>query len=215
MADDNFISAKRCTKCKQTKHPSEFHRNKSKPDGMATECKPCAVERAAKWFETNKERHRDSSKSRYQRNPESYKQRARAWEQLNRERKRELRRSAYAANREHKLEQSRASWAKHAEKRNATKKAYRLANPERGAEYVRARQSRQQKAMPPWADRKAILSIYAECRRMSEVTGIKHHVDHIYPLKGATVCGLHVAENLRVIPAADNQTKANKFPELV
>lgn len=38
-------------------------------------------------------------------------------------------------------------------------------------------------------------------------------VDHFYPLKGKAVSGLHVAENLRVIPAFDNLSKHNKMPD--
>ena len=36
-------------------------------------------------------------------------------------------------------------------------------------------------------------------------------VDHIFPVKGKTVSGLHVARNLQVIPRAENRAKGNKF----
>ena len=53
--------------------------------------------------------------------------------------------------------------------------------------------------------------IYKNCKEVSEKTGIKHHVDHIVPLRGKQVCGLHVPWNLQIIPAIDNMRKGNKI----
>lgn len=64
---------------------------------------------------------------------------------------------------------------------------------------------------PPWSDLKAIAAVYAERDRLTEKTGVPHHVDHIIPIKGERVTGLHVAANLRVIPATENIRKNNKF----
>lgn len=64
---------------------------------------------------------------------------------------------------------------------------------------------------PPWADRQSILAVYAEAKRLTLETGILHHVDHIIPLQGELVSGLHVAENLRAIPAAENLRKRNRY----
>ena len=46
---------------------------------------------------------------------------------------------------------------------------------------------------------------------VNKATGEKYHVDHIIPIKNKLVCGLHVYENLRVIPAKQNLVKSNKF----
>ncbi|MEX0827643.1 MAG: helix-turn-helix domain-containing protein [Haliea sp.] len=67
---------------------------------------------------------------------------------------------------------------------------------------------------PPWADRNAIREIYEEARRISRETGTAHHVDHVIPICGETVCGLHVPENMQILPASENIKKRNKFTGL-
>jgi hypothetical protein len=66
-------------------------------------------------------------------------------------------------------------------------------------------------ATPAWADLDAIKCIYKRSRQISIETGILHHVDHIVPLQGETVNGLHVEYNLQIIPAKQNLSKANKL----
>jgi len=68
-------------------------------------------------------------------------------------------------------------------------------------------------ATPSWADLDAIRAVYAEAARLTAETGVRHEVDHIYPLQGKTVCGLHIAANLQILTRSENARKKNRMPE--
>jgi hypothetical protein len=71
-------------------------------------------------------------------------------------------------------------------------------------------------ATPTWLSKDQLKWIawhYKHAAKMEEVTGIKHHVDHIHPLKGKKAAGLHVPWNLQVIPAAENLRKSNRMAQ--
>ena len=66
-------------------------------------------------------------------------------------------------------------------------------------------------ATPPWADLEHIKRTYEWAKIMEGRTGRKIHIDHIYPLQGENVCGLHCEANLQLRFAEDNCSKGNKF----
>jgi hypothetical protein len=76
---------------------------------------------------------------------------------------------------------------------------------------VAARRAAQKQRTPKWADLKEIRKFYDLSHWMTKVTGIEHHVDHEIPLNGKLVSGLHIAENLRVLPGPENLAKGSKF----
>ena len=67
------------------------------------------------------------------------------------------------------------------------------------------------RATPDWVDKHSFYKIYKEALKLSQETGIIHHVDHIVPLKHHLVCGLHVPWNLQVLTQSENCSKSNKF----
>ena len=58
--------------------------------------------------------------------------------------------------------------------------------------------------------------VYSEAHKLrklrNNITGFDWHVDHIIPLKGVLVCGLHVWNNFAVIPKVNNLRKGNNYP---
>ena len=64
---------------------------------------------------------------------------------------------------------------------------------------------------PKWADMEKIKAYYEEARFLTKTTGKRYTVDHIVPLCGETVCGLHVENNLQIMLGSDNFKKRNYF----
>jgi chlorite dismutase len=75
------------------------------------------------------------------------------------------------------------------------------------------RREQKRRALPAWADLKAIEAIYAQARKLRDETGLEYEVDHIIPLQGETVSGLHVHTNLRIILRKENRSKSNRLLE--
>ena len=78
-------------------------------------------------------------------------------------------------------------------------------NPQKVAERTARRRASKLNATPKWQtdkQKKQITEIHARCKKTQEV-------DHVYPLQGKNVCGLHVPWNLEILLKKDNQRKSN------
>ncbi len=126
---------------------------------------------------------------------------------------RKIRRDWVAKNKEKDRVWQRQKRKKHKDKIAVYNKKYKINNRHIYASAQKARQTLQLRAMPAWVDRAAIDRIYAEANRLTKDTGVRHSVDHIYPLKGKTSCGLHVPWNLQILTLRENIQKSNASPE--
>lgn len=69
------------------------------------------------------------------------------------------------------------------------------------------RRRHERQAMPAWADRSEIAALKREARRLTRETGMLHVVDHVVPLRGKIVSGLHWHGNMQVIEWLPNAQK--------
>lgn len=121
----------------------------------------------------------------------------------------------YSKNRERLLARIQTKRLLHPERRETlrqrkakTRAKYRSVS----TAYSAFKKAAKRRAAMPWGDREAIQAVYREAARRTKETGIQHDVDHVYPLLGRTVCGLHVETNLQILTHAENVLKGNKHP---
>ena len=98
------------------------------------------------------------------------------------------------------------------EKILANRVKYRKNNKGKRASYQAKRRANKISATPMWADTQYIQDLYVNCREAESVferagIQVKFNVDHIIPLQGKTVSGLHVEDNLQILTDHDNFKK--------
>jgi hypothetical protein len=99
-----------------------------------------------------------------------------------------------------------------AERKRQNDKSWRLLNRDSRRSTEAKRFAKKKKATPPWltdSQLSEIKNVYTQARDCELVSGQTYHVDHIVPLQGKNVCGLHVPWNLQVLPSDLNLKKRN------
>ena len=183
---------KTCTKCMVPKELAEFYKRSKSPDSCQHNCKTCeAAYRAA----------------RIKANPEKTRAANAIWRQAN-----QAKVKGYRAAHAEKEKADTAAWKKaNWAKVRALQAAWVKANPARCAHANAKRRARKLNATPAWANQPCIAEVYELAKFLTEAAGRPYHVDHVAPLQGRNVCGLHVEFNLQVIPGVENQRKNNNF----
>jgi len=116
-------------------------------------------------------------------------------------------------NREHINTLSKVWREKNPKRAREIGKKWDQKNPEICAARVAKRKAAKLKSLPNWLDvtqKAEIDTTYLYCSALRSC-GLDYHVDHIVPIQGKTVSGLHVPWNLQVIPARENIVKSNSF----
>lgn len=178
---------KTCTKCLVSKPFTEFNKLSKAVDGLQYHCKACKLE-----YQRGNKNRAASVKRYYEAHREECIQRSIASQRKKPEYYAAKTRSWVAENRDQHLATRREYY-----RRNS---AADIARVRRRAERIRNTDTLNV------AERAEIQGLYDFCRIFSGF-----EVDHIIPLNGKTVSGLHVPENLQVLKISDNRRKGNKF----
>lgn len=163
-----------------------FYVNPRMKDGYTNVCRSC-------------EKHRN--KKAYEENRGEILERTKAYGKANRDITRKASKTYYYKNRKANI-QRKLDWCKK--------------NPEKAAAAAAKYRAARKKATPPWLTeqmQEEILQIYIHAKDCQLVSGERYHVDHIVPLAGVDICGLHVPWNLQVLPADINISKSNSNVE--
>lgn len=223
---------KTCRKCEQTKPLDAFWKKKCAQDGLQNSCIECMSAYSAKRYQeviedrklksraysaANRERKSIYNRRYHQEQKDQVATQRKQYREANKALLAEKNRAWREANPTWVRTYAQTYWAKNKTHLLAERKPYFARNHQRikgqDPSYF-ARKSAKRRAMkrqakPAWANDHKIAEFYETANGLSMLTGEWYHVDHIVPLKGRTVCGLHTEANLQVLPGVENRSKSN------
>ena len=182
---DATDKVKKCTKCGVDKGLGEFNKRNSANNKLRPDCRECQSKYRKQYQMQNKDRLKKCNLE----------------YRLKNKRKTKLRMAAYYKNT--------------SEKQKAASKEYYYKNKKKVAKRMVSTSARRRaakiKRTPSWSDLEHIGQFYEARQAISEATGVEYHVDHMIPLQGEMVSGLHVPANLQIIRAEANLSKGNRY----
>jgi hypothetical protein len=123
----------------------------------------------------------------------------------------------YREKNKEKLKIKKAAYQKaNKDKHNEACRKWSKANRHKTSYYWATRRAIKLQRTPKWLTEKQkshIKAYYETATILSNYLGIKLHVDHIIPLQGEIISGLHVPENLQLMVASANCSKGNSYGE--
>ncbi len=207
---------KQCSKCLEVKPLEDFYRAKRLKFGRSYRCKVCQKVYQRKRYTENSE-YREAIlvrvNKRLEDNPEydkdfyeANREKILARKRVFREENPDLAKIHSAKFRQTHPEYSRDYYLANKEACNARIKKWREDNPGKRKSHTAKRRAAKLQRTVSWSETEAITEFYVNCS-----TGMV--VDHIIPLQGKEVSGLHVLNNLQYLTPKENGEKSNKLLE--
>lgn len=190
---------KSCSNCHTFKDACDFYKNENSKDGLHSYCKVCVCLKSKSWCQANAIRHCAS---------------VRKWQNKNEAKLKINRKIYYLRTKEQSIQKATKWIAANKKKHINSVKQYVKRNPGKSRLWSANNRARRSKSIPRWLTlehRELIAIYYIDAINISLKTGIPHEVDHIVPLCGKEVSGLHVPWNLQIILMTDNLAKSNKL----
>lgn len=218
------MASKECCSCKSVKSLTAFYKSKSSLDGHARSCKTCQRSANERWKSTplgkqktaeyNKKFHAtDKGAALRQRSYVNRKANGKVKDIRKKAQKKYL---EDANNYEQHLQRAR-TYQQTPEGREAARRYRGTETGKRKARINEAnRRARLLQATPPWFnehDERILNDSVEQAQHMECIIGEPIHVDHIIPLNGERVCGLHYHKNWQILPRSENCRKNNRMEE--
>lgn len=181
---------KYCYKCKENKSVESFGKNKSKKDGLSTECRLCKRQGDKQYYQANADQVKKTVAKYRSENPDKVSQVKKDW---------------YEINKAHVYSKNNAYKKANPEKSFQYQKKYQQTNRGKRTAWLAKYRASKLQATPTWFEKDLVEAVYIKAKEWGFA------VDHVIPLQGSNVCGLHCWLNLQLMDPMLNSSKGNRY----
>jgi len=206
---------KKCNSCFVEKPFLEFSKDSRAKDGLCYYCRLCRKDQKKKEYSTNKDKILQKCKEYRIKNSGKLNSSQAEYRAKNRQSIRVKQNEIYQKNKEERLEYARKKYAENTEVIKARVKEYTRNNRAKATALNAKYRAAKYQATPNWLKKEHLQEIQEFYTLAYELAWLNEgeilQVDHIVPLQGKTVCGLHVPWNLQILTKSNNIRKFNKL----
>lgn len=202
---------KKCSSCKEIKEFSKFRPRKDSKDGFRGQCIECFSKVVKAYIKSTKDEKRKYDLKYRKDNALHISKTQKKYHENNRktilQKKKE-----YRLKNLNKISETNREYRENNKELIANKKKEYAKNNKHIINAISARRrSSKLQATPSWSEIKKIKEVYKNAQKFSKLLGVKMVVDHVIPLQGENVSGLHVWMNLQLLEASINTAKSNQL----